>query len=259
MNKKYIEEIWEKKKIDSSEKREIRKCIFEIGKGKIRVMEKKDKKWKLNKWVKKAIIMFFRISKKKIKKDKNMISYDFFKSIEEKELIERKIRASCMSYVREGAYVAKNVILMPSFVNIGAYVDEGTMLDTWSTVGSCAQIGKNVHISGGAGIGGVLEPIQSNPVVIEDNCFIGARSEIVEGTIVKNGSIISMGVYIGKSTKIYDRTKDKFYKSYVPENSVVVPGSLSYGKYSLYTPVIVKKKNEDTKKKIKMNKYLRND
>ncbi|UOQ27895.1 tetrahydrodipicolinate N-succinyltransferase [Candidatus Vidania fulgoroideae] len=259
MIKKHIEEIWKRKKIDSDGEKKIRKCIFEVGKGKVRVMEKINKEWKLNKWVKKAIIMFFRISKKKIKKDENMISYDFFNYISEKELIEKKIRASCMSYVREGAYISKNVILMPSFVNIGAYVDEGTMLDTWSTIGSCAQIGKNVHVSGGAGIGGVLEPIQSNPVVIEDNCFIGARSEIVEGTIVKNGSIISMGVYIGKSTKIYDRTKDKFYKSYVPKNSVVVPGSLSYGKYSLYTPVIVKKKNESTKKKIKMNKDLRND
>ncbi|UOQ33114.1 tetrahydrodipicolinate N-succinyltransferase [Candidatus Vidania fulgoroideae] len=258
MNKSIIEKIWKKKNINGKEKKIIKKCIKKIGNGKIRVMERKKKKWKFNKWVKKAIIMFFRTSKKKIKKDKNIISYDIFNTMKEKHLIERKIRASGMSFIREGAYVAKNVVLMPSFVNIGAYIDEKTMLDTWSTVGSCAQIGKNVHISGGAGIGGVLEPIQNKPVIIEDNCFIGARSEIVEGTIVKEGSIISMGVYIGKSTKIYDRSKDLFYKSYVPKNSVVVPGSLNYGKYSLYTPVIVKKKNKDTIKKIKMNKNLRN-
>ncbi|MGX7583103.1 2,3,4,5-tetrahydropyridine-2,6-dicarboxylate N-succinyltransferase [Candidatus Vidania fulgoroideorum] len=255
--KKKIKKIWFKKKKNKNDKKIISKVIKKLSIGKVRVMEKKKKKWKLNIWVKKSILMFFGIKKKKIKKDNNLLSYDIFENFRKKELIKKNIRMSSMCYVREGAYIANNVILMPSFVNIGAYVDKNTMLDTWSTVGSCAQIGKNVHISGGAGIGGVLEPIQNNPVIIEDNCFIGARSEIVEGTIIKKGSVISMGVYIGKSTRIYDRVKDKFYTSYVPKNSVVVPGSINYGKYSLYTPIIVKKKTEETLEKIRLNKKIR--
>lgn len=257
MIEKEINNIWKKKYIGINEKKKIKNVIKKLEKGEIRVMEKKNHKWLLNLWIKKAIIMFFKIKKKKIKKDRNLTSYDIFKKLDEKYFIKRNIRTSSMSFIREGSFISKNVVLMPSFVNIGAYIDKNTMLDTWCTVGSCAQVGKNVHISGGAGIGGVLEPIQDNPVVIEDNCFIGARSEIVEGTIIKKGSVISMGVYIGKSTRIYDRINDKFYTSYVPKNSVVVPGSINYGKYSLNTPIIVKKKDEKTLEKIRMNKKLR--
>jgi 2,3,4,5-tetrahydropyridine-2-carboxylate N-succinyltransferase len=163
------------------------------------------------------------------------------------------------AYVREGAYIGPKTVLMPSFVNIGAYVGEGTMVDTWATVGSCAQIGKNVHLSGGVGIGGVLEPLQAAPTIIEDNCFIGARSEIVEGVIVERNSVISMGVYIGQSTKIYDRERDEIFYGRVPAGSVVVPGSLpaENGKYGLYSAIIVKKVDEKVRQKLAINEILR--
>jgi 2,3,4,5-tetrahydropyridine-2-carboxylate N-succinyltransferase len=161
--------------------------------------------------------------------------------------------------VRKGAYIAPNTVIMPSFVNIGAYIDTGTLVDTWATVGSCAQIGKNVHLSGGAGIGGVLEPLQANPTIIEDNCFIGARSEVVEGVIVEESSVISMGVYLGQSTRIYDRESGKISYGRIPAGSVVVPGNLPSkdGKYSLYCAIIVKKVDEKTRSKININELLR--
>ena len=188
-----------------------------------------------------------------------MKRFDIFpKTLE--DFKQKGFRVVPPAVVRRGAHIASNVVLMPSYVNIGAYVGSGTMVDTWSTVGSCAQIGKNVHLSGGVGIGGVLEPLQASPTIIEDNCFIGARSEIVEGVIVEEGAVISMGVYIGQSTKIYDRQKDEVTYGRVPAGSVVVPGSLpsSDGKYSLNCAVIVKRVDAKTKNKVGINELLRN-
>ncbi len=182
-----------------------------------------------------------------------------FAGLGENALRAAGVRVVPPAVARRGSYIAKNVVLMPSYVNIGAYVDEGTMVDTWATVGSCAQIGKNVHLSGGVGIGGVLEPLQANPTIIEDNCFIGARSEIVEGVIVEENSVISMGVYIGQSTKIYDRTTGEVIYGRVPAGSVVVPGNLpsADGKYSLYAAIIVKRVDAQTRAKTSINELLR--
>jgi 2,3,4,5-tetrahydropyridine-2-carboxylate N-succinyltransferase len=179
----------------------------------------------------------------------------------EQQFCDAGVRVVPPAVARKGSYVARNVVLMPSYVNIGAYVDEGSMVDTWATVGSCAQIGKNVHLSGGVGIGGVLEPLQANPTIIEDNCFIGARSEIVEGVIVEEGAVISMGVYIGQSTRIYDRETGEIHYGRVPAGSVVVPGNLPSkdGKYSLYAAVIVKKVDAQTRAKTGLNELLRVD
>lgn len=242
----------------------INYVIDHLDSGKIRVAEKINKKWIIHKWIKKAIFLSFLIKENKLikyngnkyfdKLETKFDNYDYFRFKRE------GFRVVPPATVRKGVYIGKNTVLMPSYINIGAYVDEGCMIDTWSTVGSCAQIGKNVHLSGGVGIGGVLEPVQSFPTIIEDNCFIGARSEIVEGVIVEENSVISMGVYIGKSTKIYDRLEDKTYYGRVPSGSVVVSGSLPSKdlNYNLYCAIIVKKVNERTKRKVEINKLLRN-
>ncbi|MGX7582811.1 2,3,4,5-tetrahydropyridine-2,6-dicarboxylate N-succinyltransferase [Candidatus Vidania fulgoroideorum] len=238
----------------------INKKMDLLEKGKLRICKKINNKWIINKNLKKIIINYIKLNKKKIIKNNNNLNYDVFKNkflIKFKELKKKNIRITYLSYVRNGAYVGKNVIMMPCFVNSGAFIGDNSLLDSWCTVGSCARIGKKVHISGGVGIGGVLEPINEKPVIIEDGVFIGARSEIVEGVLIKKNSVISMGVFIGKSTKIYDRNKKIFYKSYIPKESVVVPGCINYGFYSLYAAIIVKKKDILTKKKINLNKKLR--
>ncbi|WP_343190443.1 2,3,4,5-tetrahydropyridine-2,6-dicarboxylate N-succinyltransferase [Buchnera aphidicola (Mollitrichosiphum nigrofasciatum)] len=241
----------------------IKTVIKNLNTGKIRVANKINKKWITNEWIKKTIMLYFQIKKNKLIKVKNLKFFDKiplkYTNYTKENFEHDQVRITPTANVRYGAFLNKNVILMPSYVNIGAYIDEGTMIDTWATVGSCAQIGKNVHLSGGVGIGGVLEPIQNNPTIIEDNCFIGARSEIVEGVIIEKNSVISMGVYIGQSTKIYDREKDKIYYGKVPKNSVVVSGSLPSKdkKYSLYCAVIVKKVDARTLSKTELNKLLR--
>lgn len=259
-----IEKI--KKKLISYYKKKIKnkkfiiKGIQYLDKGEIKVVVKKKKKWRINKWVKKLILLYYKVKKNYFCNKKFFVINDKFKhkysKKKKKFFIKKNIRITNMSFVRYGSHISKNVIMMPCFVNVGASIGRNTLLDTWSTVGSCAKIGKNVHLSGGVGIGGVLEPINKKPVIIENNCFIGARSEIVEGVLVRKNSVISMGVFIGSSTKIYDRTNYKFYNSYIPKNSVVVPGNLNYGFYSLYAVIIVKKRDKNTNKKIKKNKSL---
>ena len=241
----------------------VEETITSLNSGELRVAENIDNDWKVNQWVKKAILVSFKLRDNKITDTGYTKFYDKltskFRNIEEEYLKKNNIRVVPQAIAREGTYVGKNVVLMPSFLNIGAYVDDGSMVDTWATVGSCAQIGKNVHLSGGVGIGGVLEPLQANPTIIEDNCFIGARSEIVEGVIVKKNSVISMGVYIGQSTKIYDRETGDVSYGVIPEGSVVVSGSLPSKdqKYSLYCAVIVKKVDEKTRSKVGINELLR--
>ena len=241
----------------------VEQTIASLNTGELRVAEKSGEDWIVNQWVKKAILVSFKLRENKITDTGYTKFYDKltskFHNIEEAYLKENNIRVVPQAIAREGTYVGKNVVLMPSFMNIGAYVDDGSMVDTWATVGSCAQIGKNVHLSGGVGIGGVLEPLQANPTIIEDNCFIGARSEIVEGVIVKKNSVISMGVYIGQSTKIYDRETCEVSYGIIPEGSVVVSGSLpSKDKsYSLYCAVIVKRVDEKTRSKVGINELLR--
>jgi len=231
--------------------------------GQLRVAEPTSSGWKVNQWAKKAVLLSFRLF------DNQMIDAGYtrfydkvglkFANTSEQEFKQLGIRAVPDAIVRKGSYVAPNVVLMPSYTNIGAYVDSGTMVDTWATVGSCAQIGKNVHLSGGVGIGGVLEPLQANPTIIEDDCFIGARSEIVEGVIVEKGSVISMGVFIGQSTRIYNRETGEIHYGRVPAGSVVVPGSLPSddGKYSLNCAIIVKQVDEKTRAKTSVNELLR--
>jgi 2,3,4,5-tetrahydropyridine-2,6-dicarboxylate N-succinyltransferase len=253
---------------DSSDKKifyAISETINLTDKGSIRVAEKKNGKWSVNQWVKKAILLSFRTNKMTMSKGPYTTWYDKVpgKSVSWNEADWKKAgyRHVPNGVVRRGSYIAKNVVLMPCFVNLGAYVDEGTMIDTWASVGSCAQIGKNCHVSGGAGIGGVLEPLQAGPVIIEDNCFIGARSEIAEGVLVEKGAVISMGVYIGASTKIIDRNTGEITYGTVPAYSVVVPGSLPNKKNSdgpsLYCAVIVKKVDEKTRSKTSINDLLR--
>ena len=267
---KIINESFEKKekvgpKSDKKLVRAINETINLADSGKIRVANKKNGNWIVNQWIKKAILLSFRINKMEMMKGPYTTWYDKVpgKTVKWKERDWKKAgyRHVPNGVVRKGAYIAKNVVLMPSFVNLGAYVDEGTMIDTWASVGSCAQIGKNCHISGGAGIGGVLEPLQAGPVIIEDNCFIGARSEIAEGVLVKEGSVLSMGVYIGASTKIVDRNTGEIYFGKVPAYSVVVPGSLPNKSNpngpSLYCAVIVKKVDEKTRSKTSINDLLR--
>jgi len=229
-----------------------------------RVAEPADTGWVVNEWLKKAVLLYFRIS------DNNPIEAGYTQFYDKVQLkyagydAERfradGVRVVPPAVVRRGAYVARNAVLMPSYVNIGAYVGEGTMVDTWATVGSCAQIGRNVHLSGGVGIGGVLEPLQANPTIIEDDCFIGARSEVVEGVIVERGAVLSMGVYVGQSTRIYDRERDEILFGRIPAGAVVVPGSLpaANGKYSLYCAVIVKRVDAQTRAKVGINELLRN-
>ncbi len=231
--------------------------------GKARVAEKRDGQWVVNQWLKKAVLLFFRIEDNQFIKGGYTNYYDKvpskFADYNSKAFREGGFRVVPPAAVRKGAYIAPSAVLMPSYVNIGGYVDEGTMVDTWSTVGSCAQIGKNVHLSGGVGIGGVLEPVQAAPTIIEDNCFIGARSEVVEGVIVEEGAVISMGVYIGKSTKIYNRMTGEVTYGRIPAGAVVVSGNLpsSDGKYSLYCAVIVKQVDEKTRSKVGINELLR--
>jgi 2,3,4,5-tetrahydropyridine-2-carboxylate N-succinyltransferase len=231
--------------------------------GTLRVAEKVEGTWVTHQWLKKAVLLYFRTHENRVLESGVFRYYDKvptrFEHTGDPEFRSGGYRVVPGAVARTGVYVGKNVVLMPSFVNIGAYVDEGTMVDTWATVGSCAQIGKNVHLSGGVGIGGVLEPLQATPTIIEDNCFIGARSEIVEGVIVEAHSVISMGVFIGQSTKIYDRATGETIYGRVPSGSVVVPGSLpsSDGKYSLNCAVIVKKVDAQTRAKTSINDLLR--
>tara|TARA_Y100000590_G_scaffold102939_1_gene116983 strand:- start:1450 stop:2262 length:813 start_codon:yes stop_codon:yes gene_type:complete len=241
----------------------VSETISDLDSGKIRVANKIDNEWIVNQWVKKAILLSFRINQNKVMEAGYTKFYDKlnskFTKKKENYFKENNIRVVPQAIAREGSYIGRDVILMPSYVNIGAYVDSGTMVDTWATVGSCAQIGKNVHLSGGVGIGGVLEPLQANPTIIEDGCFIGARSEIVEGVIVERNSVISMGVYIGKSTKIYNRDTKEITFGLIPEGSVVVSGSLPSedGNYNLYCAVIVKKVDDRTRSKVSINEILR--
>ena len=252
---------------NSPEVREaVERVISDLNAGRIRVAERQGVgQWTVNQWVKKAVLLSFRLNDNKLMHAGEL---GFFDKVQTKfsHLDEAQMRASGVRVVppavaRRGSYLAKNVVLMPSYVNIGAYVDENTMVDTWATVGSCAQIGKNVHLSGGVGIGGVLEPLQANPTIIEDNCFIGARSEIVEGVIVGAGSVISMGVFIGQSTKILDRASGQILQGHVPPGSVVVSGNLPArdGSHSLYCAVIVKRVNAQTRAKTSINELLRMD
>jgi 2,3,4,5-tetrahydropyridine-2-carboxylate N-succinyltransferase len=231
--------------------------------GRARVAEKQDGQWVVNQWLKKAVLLFFRIEDNQFIKGGYTNYYDKvpskFADYNSRAFREGGFRVVPPAAVRKGAYIAPSAVLMPSYVNIGGYVDEGTMVDTWATVGSCAQIGKNVHLSGGVGIGGVLEPVQAGPTIVEDNCFIGARSEIVEGVVVEEGAVISMGVYIGTSTKIYNRLTGEVSYGRVPAGAVVVSGNLPSpdGKYSLYCAVIVKQVDEKTRSKVGINELLR--
>ncbi|TXI25040.1 MAG: 2,3,4,5-tetrahydropyridine-2,6-dicarboxylate N-succinyltransferase [Nitrosomonas sp.] len=249
--------------VEAGLKESIAQVIHLLDAGKLRVAEKISGEWVTYQWIKKAVLLSFRIE------DNNFIKGGFsnyfdkvpskFADYSSRDFRDGGFRVVPPAAVRKGAFIANNVVLMPSYVNIGAYVDEGTMVDTWATVGSCAQIGKNVHLSGGVGIGGVLEPVQANPTIIEDNCFIGARSEIVEGVIVGENSVISMGVYIGQSTKIYDRETGQVSYGRIPPGSVVVSGSLpsENKQYSLYCAVIVKQVDAKTRSKTGINELLR--
>lgn len=249
--------------VDKTTKEAIWDAVNLLDSGKARVAEKKSGQWIVNQWLKKAVLLFFKIENSA---PIDAVYTQFFDKVPLKytdyspdKFQAEKARIVPSACVRKGAFVGPNTVVMPSFINIGAYVDTGVMVDTWATVGSCAQIGKNVHLSGGAGIGGVLEPLQANPTIIEDNCFIGARSEIVEGVIVEEGSVISMGVYIGQSTRIYDRATGEISYGRIPAGSVVVSGNLpsADGKYSLYCAVIVKKVDAKTREKVGINELLR--
>lgn len=250
-------------KQDQTVKDAVDSTISQLDDGSLRVAEKNDGEWTVNQWLKKAVLLSF------VLKENNIINGDwtrYFDKVESKfnkydssRFAKEGFRVVPPAMVRHGSFIGKNVVLMPSYVNIGSYVDEGTMVDTWATVGSCAQIGKNVHLSGGVGIGGVLEPLQASPTIIEDNCFIGARSEIVEGVIVESGSVISMGVYIGQSTRILNRKTGEISYGRVPAGSVVVSGSIpsSDKSHSLYCAVIVKQVDEKTRAKVGINELLR--
>jgi 2,3,4,5-tetrahydropyridine-2,6-dicarboxylate N-succinyltransferase len=241
----------------------VNECIALLDSGQARVAEPQQGRWVVNEWLKKAVLLHFRTHENVVVEAGFTHFYDKvplkFAGAGEAELRASGVRVVPGAIVRTGAYVAPNVVLMPSFVNIGAYVGSGTMVDTWVTVGSCAQIGRNVHLSGGVGIGGVLEPLQSSPTIIEDDCFIGARSEIVEGVVVEAGCVIAMGVYLSQSTRIYDRANGQIYQGRVPAGSVVVPGSLpsSDGRYSLSCAVIVKRVDAQTRGKTSINDLLR--
>src|SRR5687768_17248506 len=266
---KIIDEAWEDRaaitpaKAPKKLRAAVKAVIDGLDSGELRVAEKVNGKWVTHQWLKKAVLLSFRLEDNRVMKGGSTSYFDKvaskFSSFSGKKFKDSGVRVVPPAMARRGAYIAKNVVLMPSYVNIGAYVDEGTMVDTWATVGSCAQIGKNVHLSGGVGIGGVLEPVQANPTIIEDNCFIGARSEIVEGVIVGENSVISMGVYIGQSTKIYHRETGEISYGRVPSGSVVVSGNLpsADGKYSLYCAVIVKQVDAKTRAKTGINELLR--
>lgn len=266
-----INDAWENRadittaQADTDVGKAVEQAISLLDSGKERVAEPQGNgQWQVNQWLKKAVLLSFRL------RDNAPIEAGGFTRFYDKvpgkftDMSSEQFQASGVRVVppamaRKGSYIAPNTVLMPSYVNIGAYVDSGTMVDTWATVGSCAQIGKNVHLSGGVGIGGVLEPLQAGPTIIEDNCFIGARSEVVEGVVVEEGAVISMGVYIGQSTRIYDRERDEITYGRIPAGSVVVSGNLpsDNGKYSLYCAVIVKRVDEKTRSKVGINELLR--
>jgi 2,3,4,5-tetrahydropyridine-2,6-dicarboxylate N-succinyltransferase len=242
----------------------IESVIGLLNDGVLRVAQSENGRWIVHEWLKKAVLLSFRINDNLAMPSGPLNFYDKvplkFSGWSAERFAAAGVRVVPPATVRRGAFVASNVVLMPSYVNVGAYVDTGTMVDTWATVGSCAQIGKNVHLSGGVGIGGVLEPVQASPTIIEDNCFIGARSEIVEGVVVESGAVISMGVFIGQSTRIYDRERDEILYGRVPAGAVVVPGSLpaANGKYALACAVIVKRVDAQTRAKTSLNELLRN-
>ena len=244
-------------------KEAVEQALQSIESGEARVAEPSDSGWQVNEWLKKAVLLSFRLYDNQPMPGGFTQYFDKvdcrFANYTEDQFKTAGVRVVPPAVARRGTFIGSGVVLMPSYVNIGAYVDSGTMVDTWATVGSCAQIGKNVHLSGGVGIGGVLEPLQAAPTIIEDNCFIGARSEIVEGVIVEQGAVISMGVYIGQSTRIYDRDNDEILYGRVPAGAVVVPGNLPSkdGKYSLYCAVIVKRVDEKTRSKVGINELLR--
>src|SRR5437764_10600142 len=268
-----IESAWERRaelapQSAPSEVREaVDAAIAELDAGRLRVAEKLDGRWTTHQWLKKAVLLSFRLSDSvPIGLAVPNAPFRFYDKIptkfahfDDKAFADAGVRVVPPAVARRGAYVARNVVLMPSYVNIGAYVDEGTMVDTWVTVGSCAQIGRNVHLSGGVGIGGALEPVQANPTIVEDNCFIGARSEVVEGVIVEENSVLGMGVYIGQSTKIYNRATGEVSYGRVPAGSVVVSGALpaADGSHSLYCAVIVKQVDAKTRAKTGINELLR--
>ena len=264
-----IESAWEQRTTLNPQDAEIRLAVAEaielLDSGKARVAEPTANGWQVNDWLKKAVLLFFRLHDnapmamgRLMGYDKVPLKFDGWSDAQFKALGARVVPPAT---VRKGAYIAPGVVLTPSFVNIGAYVGSGTMVDTWATVGSCAQIGSNVHLSGGVGIGGVLEPLQASPTIIEDDCFIGARSEVVEGVIVERGSVLSMGVFIGQSTPIYDRATGEITYGRVPAYSVVVPGSLPKdgGRYSLTAAIIVKRVDAQTRAKTAINALLRDD
>ncbi|RPA62758.1 2,3,4,5-tetrahydropyridine-2,6-dicarboxylate N-succinyltransferase [Shewanella frigidimarina] len=249
--------------VEPSVRADVETVINMLDKGQARVAEKIDGEWHVHQWLKKAVLLSFRIFDNGVIEGGDTKYFDKvpqkFADYDEARFKAEGIRVVPPATVRKGSFIGKNTVLMPSYVNLGAYVDEGTMVDTWATVGSCAQIGKNVHLSGGVGIGGVLEPLQAGPTIIEDNCFIGARSEIVEGVVVEEGSVISMGVYIGQSTRIFDRETGEVHYGRVPAGSVVVSGNLpsACGTYSLYAAIIVKKVDAKTRGKVGINELLR--
>ncbi|MEY2887647.1 MAG: hypothetical protein RJA32_288 [Pseudomonadota bacterium] len=269
-----IDQAWEDRASlsPSAAPKEVREAVATVlaglNDGSIRVAERQSVgKWNVNQWVKKAVLISFRLEDNQVMSANGTNGFpQFYDKVPTKfanytaeDFAKGGFRVVPPATARRGSFIGKNVVLMPSYVNIGAYVDEGSMVDTWATVGSCAQIGKNVHLSGGVGIGGVLEPVQAGPVIIEDNCFIGARSEVVEGVVIEENAVLSMGVYIGQSTKIYDRETGEVHYGRVPAGSVVVPGSLpsACGKYSLYAAVIVKKVDAQTRAKTAINDLLR--
>ncbi|AOB31800.1 2,3,4,5-tetrahydropyridine-2,6-carboxylate N-succinyltransferase [Bordetella sp. H567] len=264
-----IEHAWEARAslTPSDASAEVREAVEHtidgLDTGRLRVADKATGEWVVHQWIKKAVLLSFRLQENAVMGQAPLQFYDKvplkFAEYGNAAFQHGGYRVVPPAVARRGAFIARNVVLMPSYVNLGAYVDEGTMVDTWATVGSCAQIGKNVHLSGGVGIGGVLEPLQANPTIIEDNCFIGARSEIVEGVIVEENSVLSMGVYLSQSTKIYDRATGKISYGRIPSGSVVVPGSLpaADGSHSLYCAVIVKRVDAQTRAKTSINDLLR--
>ena len=268
---KIIDEAWENRASlgPANAPKALRAAVDEVlaglDAGRLRVAEKSGGQWITHQWIKKAVLLSFRLEDNRVMQGGATRYFDKvpskFESFGEEDFKRGAFRVVPPAMARRGSYIAKNAVLMPSYVNIGAYVDEGTMVDTWATVGSCAQIGKNVHLSGGVGIGGVLEPLQANPTIIEDNCFIGARSEVVEGVIVEENSVLSMGVFIGQSTKIFDRETGEVLYGRVPAGSVVVAGTMPSGDRScaLYCAVIVKKVDARTRAKTSLNELLRGD
>lgn len=269
MIEKNIEKLWQDRKklhenftkLDEA-KRLSQELLAKLDEGSIRVCHKENGSWHVNEWVKQGILLYFMCNDMQVMDaESNNPYYDKIptktKGWKEKNFMDAGFRMAAGAVIRKGACVRPKCVIMPSYINIGAHVDSGTLIDTWSTIGSCAQIGRDCHISGGVGIGGVLEPINAKPVIIEDNVFIGARSEVAEGVIVKRGAVISMGVYLGSSTKIYDRATGEFTYGTVPENSVVVPGSIPQNGVNLYAAVIVKKVDESTRSKTMINDILR--